>query len=137
MASTPVINILLIDDHPLMRDGLRARLEVVPHFRIAAEAGNSHQASQHAKIHEIDLALMDLNLRDSSGIDLAVQFHAFFPHIAVLMLSMHDKMEYVMQSIQAGARGYILKDAPGQDIVLAIDTVIAGGSITALHWQCN
>lgn len=127
MESKPLIKILLIDDHPLVRDGLRARLEAVPHFRIAAEASNTQQALQLAKTCEIDLALMDINLRDSSGIDLTAQFHAFFPHIAVLILSMHDKMEYVMQSIQAGARGYVLKDAPGRDIVLAIDTVIAGG----------
>ena len=122
-----LVNILLIDDHPLVRDGLRARLEAVPHFRIVAEASDAQEALHHAKTREIELALMDINLGDSSGIDLTAQFNAFFPHIAILVLSMHDKVEYAMQSIQAGARGYVLKDAPGRDIVLAIETVIAGG----------
>jgi DNA-binding NarL/FixJ family response regulator len=71
---------------------------------------------------------MDINLRGSiNGIDLTARFHASFPEIAVLILSMHDKTEYLMQSVQAGARGYVLKDAPGKDIVQAIETVISGG----------
>jgi DNA-binding NarL/FixJ family response regulator len=123
----PIIRIMLIDDHPLVRDGLRARLEAVPHFQIVAEAGDAEEALRHAQDTEIDLALMDINLRGSSGIELTAQFHRLYPQIAVLILSMHDKAEYVMQSIQAGACGYVLKDAPGQDIVTAIDTVISGG----------
>jgi DNA-binding NarL/FixJ family response regulator len=66
-------------------------------------------------------------MRDGSGIDATAQLTARHPGIAVLMLSMHDKREYVNQAMQAGARGYVLKDAPGKDIVLAIDTVMAGG----------
>jgi DNA-binding NarL/FixJ family response regulator len=123
----PIIRIMLIDDHPLVRDGLRARLEAVPHFNIVAEAGDAEEALRHAQDTEIDLALMDINLRGSSGIDLTAQFHRRYPQIAVLILSMHDKAEYLTQSIQAGACGYVLKDAPGQDIVTAIDTVISGG----------
>jgi two-component system NarL family sensor kinase len=87
-----------------------------------------------ATLHEIDLVLMDINMRGMNGIDLTAEFHARFPEIAVLILSMHDKSEYVMQSIQAGARGYVLKDAPGQDIIRAIETVISGGFITARRW---
>ncbi|WP_098494593.1 response regulator transcription factor [Collimonas sp. PA-H2] len=120
--------IMLVDDHPLVRDGLRARLEAVPGFAIVAEAGSAEEALQRAEEQPIDLILMDINLRGSSnGIDLTARFHASFPEIAVLILSMHDKMEYLMQSVQAGARGYVLKDAPGKDIVHAIETVISGG----------
>lgn len=117
----------MVDDHPLVRDGLRARLETIPHFRIVAEAGNADEAMRHAATMTIDLALMDINLAGASGIDLTEQFHAKHPDIAVLMLTMHDKAEYVVQSIQAGARGYVLKDAPATDIISAIETVISGG----------
>lgn len=119
---------MLVDDHPLVRDGLRARLEAVAGFQVVAEAACADEALQHARTLHIDLILMDINLRGgANGIDLTAQFHAAFPDIAILILSMHDKAEYVMQSIQAGARGYVLKDAPGQDIVHAIETVISGG----------
>ena len=121
------VRILLVDDHPLVRDGLRARLESITHFQIIAEAAGADEAQHRAATLTIDLVLMDINLQGMSGIELTGRFHALFPHIAVLMLSMHDKAEYVVQAIQAGARGYVLKDAPARDIVTAIDTVMAGG----------
>lgn len=123
----PFVHILIVDDHPLVRDGLRARLETIPHFTVAAEAGNAEDALHHAANQNIDLALMDINLSGMNGIELTGRFNALYPEIAVLMLSMHDKAEYVMQAVQAGARGYVLKDAPAQDIITAIDTVMSGG----------
>ncbi len=122
-----LINIMLVDDHPLVRDGLRARLEAVPHFRVVAEAGGADEALLQAGQHSIDLVLMDINMRGVSGIDATALLRERFPDVAVLILSMHDKLEYVSQAMQAGAKGYVLKDAPGKDIVLAIDTVMAGG----------
>jgi DNA-binding NarL/FixJ family response regulator len=128
MLTQPFVHILLVDDHPLVRDGLRARLETIPHFAVVAEAGNATEALELAGKQNIDLALMDINLAGGmNGIELTGRFNALFPEIAVLMLSMHDKAEYVMQAIQAGARGYVLKDAPALDIITAIDTVMSGG----------
>lgn len=121
------IKILLVDDHPLVRDGLRARLEAVPQFSVVAEAGGAQEALEQARHCGIDLVLMDINMRGGNGIEATAQFKAQFPAIAVLILSMHDKLEYVSQAIQAGARGYVLKDAPGKDIVVAIETVMSGG----------
>ncbi|MES2259709.1 MAG: response regulator transcription factor [Pseudomonadota bacterium] len=121
------IKILLVDDHPLVRDGLRARLEAVPEFQVVAEAGSALDALEQARHCAIDLVLMDINMRGSNGIDATAQFKQQFPDIAVLILSMHDKLEYVSQAMQAGARGYVLKDAPGKDIVVAIETVMSGG----------
>jgi DNA-binding NarL/FixJ family response regulator len=125
--TTDIIHIMLVDDHPLVRDGLRARLEAVPHFRVVAEADSGAEALALAGSARIDLVLMDITMRDGSGIEATARLHASHPDIAVLILSMHDKLEYVTQAMQAGARGYVLKDAPGKDIVLAIDTVMAGG----------
>ncbi|HYD97666.1 MAG TPA: response regulator transcription factor [Noviherbaspirillum sp.] len=127
MLTQPFVHILLVDDHPLVRDGLRARLETIPHFAVVAEAGNAQEALQAAASQTIDLTLMDINLSGMNGIELTGRFNALHPEIAVLMLSMHDKAEYVMQAIQAGARGYVLKDAPAIDIITAIDTVMSGG----------
>jgi DNA-binding NarL/FixJ family response regulator len=125
--TTPIIRIMLVDDHPLVRDGLRARLEAMAHLRVVAEADNADDALLQAATVPIDLVLMDINMRGTNGIEASARFHRRFPAIAVLILSMHDKLEYVGQAMQAGARGYVLKDAPGKDIVLAIDTVMAGG----------
>lgn len=122
-----ITHIMLVDDHPLVRDGLRARLEAVPHFRVVAEAGSGAEALALADTAHIDLVLMDITMRDGSGIEATASLAAGHPDIAVLILSMHDKLEYVTQAMQAGARGYVLKDAPGRDIVLAIDTVMGGG----------
>lgn len=125
--TTDIIRIMLVDDHPLVRDGLRARLEAVPHFRVEAEADGADDALRQAQTVEVDLVLMDINMRGTNGIEATSRLCAAFPHIAVLILSMHDKLEYVSQAMQAGARGYVLKDAPGKDIVLAIETVMSGG----------
>ena len=128
MLTQPFVHILLVDDHPLVRDGLRARLETIPHFSVVAEAGSATEALEQAGKQDIDLALMDINLSGGmNGIELTGRFNTLFPEIAILMLSMHDKAEYVMQAIQAGARGYVLKDAPAIDIITAIDTVMSGG----------
>ena len=128
MLTQPFVHILLVDDHPLVRDGLRARLETIPHFAVVAEAGSATEALEQAGKQNIDLVLMDINLSGGmNGIELTGRFNTLFPEIAVLMLSMHDKAEYVMQAIQAGARGYVLKDAPATDIITAIDTVMSGG----------
>ena len=124
---TGTIHIMLVDAHPLVRAGLRARLEAVPHFRVVAEADSGAEALALAGGTRIDLVLMDITMRDGSGIEATARLTANHPDIAILILSMHDKLEYVTQAMQAGARGYVLKDAPGKDIVLAIDTVMAGG----------
>ena len=121
------VKILLVDDHPLVRDGLRARLEAAPHLRVVGEAGSGQEALEQAGRCQPDLVLMDVNMRGGSGIEATAQLTARYPGIAVLILSMHDKPEYVSQAMQAGARGYVLKDAPGKDIVLAIETVMGGG----------
>jgi DNA-binding NarL/FixJ family response regulator len=121
------VNIMLVDDHPLVRDGLRARLETAPHLRVVAEAGSGSEAVTRAEQGGIDLILMDINMPGGSGLEATGQLFGRCPDVAVLVLSMHDKMEYVTQAMAAGARGYVLKDAPGKDIVMAIDTVMAGG----------
>ncbi|SAL61157.1 two component LuxR family transcriptional regulator [Caballeronia arvi] len=120
--------IILVDDHPLVRDGLRARLDSVPHLRVIGEAGNAKEALALAadESNPPDLALMDVGMAGMTGIELAALFHERFPGIRVLMLSMHDNVEYVKQAVRAGASGYVLKDSPSAEIIQAIDAVLAG-----------
>lgn len=118
--------IVLVDDHPLVRDGLRARLEAVAGFVVAGEAGNADEALTLAARLEPDLVLMDVGMAGMNGIALAGIFHERFPAIRVLMLSMHDNVEYVTEAVRAGASGYILKDSPSTEIVRAIEAVLAG-----------
>ncbi|WP_250453914.1 response regulator transcription factor [Caballeronia sp. ATUFL_M2_KS44] len=127
MTSEPA-RIVIVDDHPLVRDGLRARLEAVPHLRVTGEAGNGAEALALAddEASRPDLVLMDVGMAGMSGIELAAHFHERFPAIRVLMLSMHDNVEYVTQAVRAGASGYVLKDSPAAEIVQAIDAVLAG-----------
>lgn len=118
--------LILVDDHPLVRDGLRARLDTVPGFAVVGEAGNADEALALAAAHEPDLVLMDVGMRGMNGIALAALFHERFPGIRVLMLSMHDNVEYVTQAVRAGAGGYVLKDSPGAEIIRAIGAVLDG-----------
>lgn len=127
MQESSPIRILIVDDHELVRDGLRLRLASIPRFSVVAEATNSADALREAGKQHIDLVLMDVNLKGETGIVATARFHETHPDIAVIILSMHDKVEYVLQSIQAGARGYVLKDAPATDIITAIDTAMGGG----------
>lgn len=90
----PAARLLLVDDHPLVRDGLKMRLEAVPGFVVAGEAGNAADALALAETLEPDLALMDVGMQGMNGIALAAVFHERFPAIRVVMLSMHDNVEY-------------------------------------------
>src|ERR1700761_5234616 len=122
------IRLLLVDDHPLVRDGLRARLEAVPGFEVAGEASNADEA--HAQLEGLrpTLVLMDVGMKGVNGIDLTSALLEREPSLLVLMLSMYDNPEYVQRAMQAGARGYVLKDSPASEIVAAIEAVPSGGT---------
>jgi DNA-binding NarL/FixJ family response regulator len=83
--TTPIIRIMLVDDHPLVRDGLRARLEAMAHLRVVAEAGNADDALAEAGLAPVDLVLMDINMRGTNGIEATARFRTQYPGIAVLI----------------------------------------------------
>ncbi|CAN5666530.1 response regulator transcription factor [soil metagenome] len=128
MDALPLIRLVIVDDHPLVRDGLRARLAVVPHLQVAGEAASGAEALQIAALDPPDLMLVDVGMRGMNGIELATALRARHPAIKVLMLSMYDNREYVLSAIQAGACGYVLKESPTEEILSAISVVCAGGS---------
>lgn len=132
MSETPTshepVRLLLVDDHALVREGLRARLEALPRLRVVGEADSGERGLALAVSLRPQLALVDVGLRDMTGIRLATLLSERAPGVAVLMLSMYDQDEYVVSAARAGARGYVLKDASVHELIAAIDAVVAGGS---------
>ena len=122
------ISLLLVDDHPLVREGLMARLEALPDIRVVGEAGDAAQALQQVAALQPQVVLTDINMRGINGIELTQQLLARWPELLVLVLSMHDNPEYAQQALAAGARGYVLKDSPSAEIIGAIRTVASGGT---------
>jgi DNA-binding NarL/FixJ family response regulator len=122
------IRLLLVDDHPLVRDGLRARLEAVPGFEVVGEAGNAVEARERMAALQPSLVLMDVGMKDVNGIELTALLLEAHPSLQVLMLSMYDNPEYVHRAMQSGARGYVLKDSPATEIIAAIEAVAGGGT---------
>jgi DNA-binding NarL/FixJ family response regulator len=114
------MRILIVDDHALVREGIRAVLADHDGVEVVAEAASADEARRQVQELTPDLVLMDVNIKDDSGIRLTAELVAQRPALAVLMLSMYDNPEYVHQALQAGARGYVLKDAPSDDILSAI-----------------
>ena len=124
----PRIRLVIVDDHPLVRHGLRARLSLVPYLHVVDEAASGDDALELAATEEIDLMLLDVGMRGMNGIELASELRVRHPAIKVVMLSMYDNREYVLSAVRAGARGYVLKESPTEDVVSAIDAVWAGGT---------
>ena len=124
---TQAIRILLVDDHPLVRDGVSMRLQATEHLRVAGEAASLAEALALAGPLAPDIVLTDIRMPGASGIDLAARFREQHPLVRVLVLSMHEDPEYVRRAVALGARGYVLKDAPAQQLIEAIETVHRGG----------
>ena len=126
--ATAPIRLVIVDDHSLVRDGLKARLSVVAGLEVVGEAASGIEALRVAELLAPDLMLVDVGMRGMNGIELANALRERHPAIRVLMLSMFDNREYVLSAIRAGARGYVLKESPTEEIIAAISTVWAGGN---------
>jgi DNA-binding NarL/FixJ family response regulator len=122
------LRILIGDDHTLMRQGLRKILEERREWEIVAEAGDGRAAVQHAVALEPDVVVLDIGMPLLSGIEATAQITRKVPSVGVLILSMHADEAYVSQAVRAGARGYLLKDSAGADLISAIAAVANGKS---------
>jgi two-component system nitrate/nitrite response regulator NarL len=120
------IKILLVDDHPVVRKGISSCLARHGHLLIAGEAADGLEAVAKARELLPDIMLLDIDLPQMSGLAVAEALHKELPNIKVLILSMYQRAEYLPRILQSGARGYVLKDASPEELVKAIETVIAG-----------
>jgi len=122
------IKILVADDHPVVRKGLQMCLARQPDLVIVGEAGNGPEALQKTQELAPDIVLMDINMPGLSGLEVTQEIHRLNLKVKVLILSVYSNKEYVFKIIQAGAHGYVSKEAPPEDLLRAIETVQSGDS---------
>ena len=121
-----MIKILLVDDHPLVREWLTNLLNQQPDFRVCGETGHAPQALQLIASASPDIVIVDLMLASGSGLELIKNLKLSHPRVAVLVLSMHDELLYAERALRAGAGGYIMKSEATQKVIQAIRTVLEG-----------
>jgi DNA-binding NarL/FixJ family response regulator len=124
----PAIRVLVADDHAIVRTGIRHVLESEPGFTVVGEAATGAEALALAESLRPDVAVLDVSLPGDSGIRVAAELRRITPETHVLILSMHDNTEYVMESLRAGVHGYLLKDAAATELRGAIRAVRRGES---------
>jgi two-component system response regulator NreC len=122
------IRILLADDHTVVRDGLRALLGGQSDMTVVAEAADGHMCVELALKESPDVVMMDVAMPGMNGIEAARRILAAQPGAAVVMLSMHQDESYVLRALKAGAKGYLLKDAPREDVLAGVRAAAAGRS---------
>ena len=120
------ITTLLVDDHAIVRDGLRYVLETESDFQIVGEADNGREAVQLTVQHRPDVVIMDVTMPELNGIEATTQIRARCPDTEVIILSMHRESNYIARAIQAGANGYLLKGSASSEVIQAVRTVNAG-----------
>ncbi|MDT8302932.1 MAG: response regulator transcription factor [Sedimentisphaerales bacterium] len=121
------IKILVVDDHPIVCDGLAELLNYEANLVVSARAGNVAEAVKAVKKQRIDLAIVDRLLKDTTGIQVTKKIKAICPNLIVLIFSMSDELRYIKQAFEVGARGYITKDELSENIIDAIKQILDGG----------
>lgn len=120
------INVILADDHTLVRGGIRSTLESQGNIRVVGEAADGLEAIEKVKALHPDVIILDITMPEMSGLEAAAVISETHPDTKILMLSMHDKEDYIKEAIEAGACGYLLKDAHKDEFIKAVVAVAAG-----------
>lgn len=127
-----MIRVLLVDDHALIRQGVRRAFEQTEDLEVVAEAGGKAEALALERAHRPDVVVIDINLGDGNGIDLVRQLRADRSDVGLVVLTMYDGDEHLFAALEAGASAYVLKGAPSDDVVAAARAAVASpGSFTA------
>src|SRR3972149_12294451 len=122
------IRVLIADDHKLVREGLRALLEEQGEFQVVAEASNGHEAVERALQVQPDVVLMDIGMPDMDGLEATRRIVEKAGAIPVLVLTVHEEDDYFFRALEAGAHGFVVKDADCRDLAAAVRAVHAGGT---------
>jgi len=120
------INIVLADDHVLVRKGIRSMLELDTDIKVIGEAGNGKEALELAKQLKPDILVLDIRMPEMNGLEAAAQLGEHAPGTRAVILSMHDSEEYVVQALQSGAYGYLLKDTDKEEFIRALRQIQSG-----------
>jgi len=119
--------VFIVDDHPIVRQGLRRMIDLEPDLAVCGEAESERQARAALRSLEPDVVIIDLSLTDGDGIELVRDLHAQRPQLPLLVLSMHDELIYGQRLLAAGASGYIMKHAASDQLLSALRLVLEGG----------
>jgi DNA-binding NarL/FixJ family response regulator len=122
----PNKTVLIVDDHPLFRDGLKALIERKPGFVVVGEAGTAREGLELALEFKPELAVVDISLPDQSGIELTRSIRGKLPQTRVLIVSMHSKIQYITEALQAGANGYVVKESAADRLIQGLEAVSRG-----------
>jgi len=137
--TTPLVTrVLLADDHPVVRNGLRELLNSEPDFRVVGEVADGAQAVERALADDVDLVILDVTMPRMTGLQAARELASRKPGVRILMLSMHENEQFLFEALRAGASGYVLKTAADRDLVNACratmrgETFLYAGAVAAL-----
>lgn len=120
------IRLLLIDDHPIVLEGIRSHLSVQPEFEVVGDGKDGQEALQKARVLQPDIMLLDISMPGMTGLETIVRLRKTVPQLRILVLTMHCSKEYISQIIAAGVRGYVLKDSSPAELVQAIKLIAEG-----------
>src|SRR5436305_119512 len=119
--------VLIVDDHPIVRQGLRLMIDEEPDLKVCGEAQSEREARVAIRDLEPDIVIVDISLTQGDGLELVRDVHAHHPELPMLVLSMHDELIYAERLLAAGASGYIMKHAASDQLLVALRKVLAGG----------
>jgi two-component system, NarL family, invasion response regulator UvrY len=122
-----MLKILIADDHPIFRQGLKQIIHDTPGLEVADEAGTGQEALDKARVGDYDVVLLDISMPIKSGIDVLVQLKHARPTLPILMLSMHPEEQYAVRALREGASGYVTKESAPEELVAALHRVSQGG----------
>src|ERR1700744_1268218 len=127
-AVTAQRRVLLVDDHPIVRQGLRRMIEPEPDLTVCGEVQTEREARAAIRALSPDVVIVDISLAQGDGLELVRDVHAQQPELPMLVLSMHDELIYAERLLAAGASGYIMKQAASDQLLIALRQVLAGGT---------
>jgi two-component system invasion response regulator UvrY len=128
-----MINILIADDHELIREGLKKILKKEPDMQVLGEASNAQQVLEHVKNRKLSIVLLDISMPGPSGLEVLTELRRDYPKLPVLILSMHPEDRFAVRALKAGAAGYVTKDGAVAELVNAIRKVVDGGKYVSPH----
>ncbi len=120
--------LLIVDDHAMVRSGLRYMLSKEPDLNVVGEAANGHEALDLCRGLRPDLVLMDVNLPDTDGLTVTQALKREYPDMRVVVVTVHENPDYLLRALEVGASGYILKDAPRSEVLAAVRQTLGGGT---------